>query len=281
MKTAGHREITTVALKDRLSPAALHLVLRANRESDDLSQQSNNAQHFDNCLKPSDFDCGLTFAKRLKRAALGYLGLASLETGAVRDGYVGSALYAMGRLLHAMQDFYSHSNWINLTGPASQIWNESFSNTGAPIPGTLKSGAWATWRDGPHEVLDPTPAAARPSYAEAKAGPLPPQPHYWESSEFYSKYLTGETLRHGELNKDQYYTIGDDVFFFKYQVRGYDVAFEDAKGHSRRKWEEFASELAQVTRPERAADILGVLKTWQIKDEDGVMGLARMRLQQL
>ena len=102
MNLPYHIEIVEKSLTDRFSPRALEEVILANLAQDDLpGLLLHPARHFDNDLIPQ---------------ALAYIQaehdriVASVEAA---DGGQ-SMRVAFGRLLHTAQDFYAHSNYVDL-----------------------------------------------------------------------------------------------------------------------------------------------------------------------
>lgn len=82
--------------------------------------------HFDNCDFPG--------------------GIENIQGGwdtidAAGSGYPETALAAFGALLHTTQDFYAHSNWIELHVDQSPIpvWDQTL----ASLPAQIVSGTWA------------------------------------------------------------------------------------------------------------------------------------------
>lgn len=117
MWRSAHRRITERALKDVLGPKALRRVIRANLRQD--LHQATSKFHFDNCA----FAEGIEYINEQFELALF---LCRSDEGA--------ALEAFGRIIHALQDFYSHSNWIELFWPIITLWDET-------IPKGLVSGS--------------------------------------------------------------------------------------------------------------------------------------------
>jgi hypothetical protein len=101
MHKDGHRLITREALRDQFSQRALEAILSANVYQDRLAGQIGHDEfHFDN-----------------NAFAQGYAYLAKNRTevrAALERGDVLPAWSAFGRLTHAVQDFYAHSNYVTL-----------------------------------------------------------------------------------------------------------------------------------------------------------------------
>lgn len=101
MKPSYHIAITSQALQERVVPHALQTILTANVRQDNLDGQLRHPEyHFDNN--------GLAEGQA-------YLdGQRDLLVQAVKAGELRSARQAFGRLTHAAQDFYAHSNYVAL-----------------------------------------------------------------------------------------------------------------------------------------------------------------------
>jgi hypothetical protein len=113
-----HRSITVQALKALFVPPALEWIIAANLGQDSLRGQiGHDEYHFDS----NAFEKSRTYLEHnraLARAALH-----------ARD--VASARSAFGRLTHACQDFYAHSNYIAL-------WLASFPSDALPSPAEVQ-----------------------------------------------------------------------------------------------------------------------------------------------
>lgn len=96
-----HRQITLQALQHRFSPSALQVVLRGNLGQDSWRGQIGHPEfHFDD----SCFSGGQAYLQ-LQR---------ELIQEALAQGQAEPAWLAFGRLTHAAQDFYAHSNYVRL-----------------------------------------------------------------------------------------------------------------------------------------------------------------------
>jgi hypothetical protein len=102
MNKLYHLEITTRALGDQFSPSALDEVIQANLGQDHIlrGQIGHPEFHFD----ANAFDESKAYMEK-NRACI----LPALQGG---DG--SSARSAFGRLIHAAQDLYAHSNYVDL-----------------------------------------------------------------------------------------------------------------------------------------------------------------------
>jgi hypothetical protein len=106
-----HERILREALGDVLGAPSLRAVIRANRRSD-LHQLAPH-YHFDSAPDPR------ALCRLWQRGLHTWLSRA-VELSAPRDAAAlrlvdrGGALAAFGRATHALADFYSHTNWIEL-----------------------------------------------------------------------------------------------------------------------------------------------------------------------
>jgi hypothetical protein len=101
MKQGYHIEITSEALQTRVSAHALQIIISANLSQDNLDGQLRHPEfHFDNN--------GLAEGQA-------YLdGQRDLLVDAMKAGQNRPARQAFGRLIHTAQDFYAHSNYVDL-----------------------------------------------------------------------------------------------------------------------------------------------------------------------
>ena len=96
-----HAEITKQALHQRFSAAALEKIIDANLYQDRiLAQIGHNEYHFDN----NAFEESYAYIEQQR----------ALVISALQANDMLSAWSAFGRLIHAAQDFYAHSNYIDL-----------------------------------------------------------------------------------------------------------------------------------------------------------------------
>jgi hypothetical protein len=101
MLQSVHADIVRRALAGRFSEAALQAVIRANLGQDDLRGQFGHDEfHFDN----NAFEQGRAYVEAQRARVL----------GALQAGDADAARAAFGRLTHAAQDFYAHSNYVDL-----------------------------------------------------------------------------------------------------------------------------------------------------------------------
>jgi len=101
MKTKYHIEITELALRDHFSPGALAEIVNANIRQDKIANQFGHDEiHFDG----SAFKQGFAYIDNQ---------LDIILQNIITDEYL-PARQAFGRMLHSWQDFYSHSNYVEL-----------------------------------------------------------------------------------------------------------------------------------------------------------------------
>jgi hypothetical protein len=109
-----HEEMTREVLSAHFSPRALEVIVAANRKQDALSGQiGHNEYHFDN----NAIDEGNRYIKEQR----GFVLAALLSPGVL------SAWIAFGRLIHTAQDFYAHTNYI-------QMWLDQHDGTPPAAP---------------------------------------------------------------------------------------------------------------------------------------------------
>jgi hypothetical protein len=109
-----HIEILRQALAGTFSPSALSNIINANVYQDRVSAQfGHDEYHFDN----NAFEKSYAYIEE-QRALL----VSSLQTNTVL-----SAWSAFGRLTHTVQDFYAHTNYVDL-------WLSLHANGGRPDP---------------------------------------------------------------------------------------------------------------------------------------------------
>ena len=96
-----HIEMTRLAIGDQFSSNAFEKIIAANLYQDRLlGQIGHDEYHFDG----GAFDKSYQYVEEQR----------TLTISSLRAGDTASAWSAFGRLTHAVQDFYSHSNYVNL-----------------------------------------------------------------------------------------------------------------------------------------------------------------------
>jgi hypothetical protein len=98
-----HIELTTSALQDHFSPGALEEIIAANLAQDALKNQLGSKAHFH--FDNNKIAVALTYVEGL-HAQIVDLATANHQGSRQRR--------ALGQLCHAVQDFYAHSNYVDL-----------------------------------------------------------------------------------------------------------------------------------------------------------------------
>jgi hypothetical protein len=100
MEKIYHEELTRSALDAVFSRGALDAIVTANLGQDSLLNLLKSRYHFDD----NDFDGAFAYAEAQEAAVV----------AALRDKDQEAAWAAFGRLTHAAQDFYAHTNYVAL-----------------------------------------------------------------------------------------------------------------------------------------------------------------------
>ncbi len=115
MRSKYHRQITTQALEGQVSPRALEAILRGNLRQDNLRGQIGHPEyHFDD----NTFSAGWAYIDQ-------HRGHIMSSITARRNPQ--PAWMSFGRLTHAVQDFYAHSNYLAL-------WQSHYPPEALPAP---------------------------------------------------------------------------------------------------------------------------------------------------
>lgn len=266
MLSSGHIKITNYAIGKRdISPYFLNIVNQANISSDSMQPSelpyalNFPPQHFTkndgDSLK--SLKLGADYIAKLRKLAVDELIEASNSCNAIDlpkknsnfIEHMHTALISLGRMFHAQQDFYSHSNWENLTGPEIRVWNESPDKPNIDAPKALKTCT-------PGKVSRYTANIFKNS----------------SDPEFYEKYLKPDIqLDHADMNKDYpnsfaskaflSHTIKDYHFPGKI-ISGYDLAFDDATEHTRREWMNILKTLKANTDSKTFNKVTDILRSY-------------------
>lgn len=198
----NHEDITATALSF-LRPDIV-TALQVGNVATDVQFFLVNANHFDDC----NFSGGSAVVASSQAEAVAQLdpSLASPETDAL-------ALRAFARSLHALQDFYAHTNWVELGGEV--LVDDSLTAFPSLRPYSLipSSGfVVVQGRKPKHTALTRDEAAAYPSNAvvEAKVGKkrapgLISGTVDYEQGDFCPASIA---MTHDELNKDKSTNVG-------------------------------------------------------------------------
>lgn len=112
-----HAEITRQALQDLFSNAAMKKIVAANLYQDRLAAQiGHDEYHFDN----NAFEKSYAYMEEQR----------ALTVTSLQSKDVATAWSAFGRLMHTAQDFYAHSNYVDL-------WLARHSNGSVPTPSDI------------------------------------------------------------------------------------------------------------------------------------------------
>jgi hypothetical protein len=117
MLTQYHKSITSKALKEHFGPRALEAIVAANLKQDNLSGQIGHDEfHFDN----NAFEQSNVFIEEQRAYTIS--SLQEMDTSA--------AWASFGRLIHTAQDFYAHTNYVDL-------WLARFDKQTPPPPSQI------------------------------------------------------------------------------------------------------------------------------------------------
>jgi hypothetical protein len=200
-----HGNITREALAagDTIASDALELVVQANRRSDwNLWEE---ARHFDNARDPVEI-CRLwgSGVNRWYEDAVKGIAPADREKRQLKNRT--EALNLFGKILHAVQDFYSHSNYIELSLPAPQPGFLLAECNPLNLPRDLQSGYFSV-RYG----LDGCPADGPPAgfrYCHSKLNKDTPGAPNHNAARFFA--TTATRLAWEELRRRVIATYGSD-----------------------------------------------------------------------
>ena len=140
MNAEYHIQVTTDSVGAHFASAALEDVIRANLATDEGLNQLRFARHFDNDM----FTRGWAFVRSEQKRLLmlAHVGGEALEMR-----------LAFGQLCHTVQDFYSHSNyvelWLDKNGGRARNSTEDIVSNESDIMEhpRLRSGHFKLWRD--------------------------------------------------------------------------------------------------------------------------------------
>jgi hypothetical protein len=193
----NHEAITQAAL-DFLRPDVL-LALVAGNVSTDAEFFLVNANHFDDC----NFTGGSTVVSTQQADAV-----AALDPGDATPAADAAAILAFSRSLHALQDFYAHSNWVELGGTAlvdSSLTAFPVIEPYAAIPSTgfvAIQGGKAKKTALNRDEAAPYPASAVVTY-KTKQGRVPGLISGTVDYEAGDFCPVSVAMTHDELNKDK------------------------------------------------------------------------------
>lgn len=137
-----HIEITKKSLGSFFSPASLREIARANVGQDSLGSLFGVQAHRHVC------DCSVADSLAYIEEEHTNLAALTLTTGAE-----GKQRAALGRLLHTVQDFYAHTNyvalWLSARGDTDSLDDATVDGLDPYILAhpRLQTAQWLTWRD--------------------------------------------------------------------------------------------------------------------------------------
>lgn len=210
----------------------LKLIITGNLDSDNLRTKkagiSDNynldAQHFNKASLP---ECE-KFLKQAEKVVVDDFTKAAKNTDiSEEDGDYTKAFYDLGRLTHTIQDFYAHTNYINLAGPNSDIWNESVSKPNVKNPKNFKTGKYTSRS----KILDKISIFFDKINIFSKK-------KYKNGKDYDKIYMQNSNHTHDMLNKDAIGTIADKAYEAKEGVSGFKTACEYAEKHTKKEWDE-------------------------------------------
>lgn len=128
MKTKYHIQITEAALNGQFSSKALNLILEANIGQDSLVfQVGHDHFHYDN----DSFQQADAYVEKLRNDCLEQ----------IRQAKLIDAWRSYGRLTHTIQDFYAHSNYIEIMLKESPGAEDlPIREPGSKLPDGIRSG---------------------------------------------------------------------------------------------------------------------------------------------
>lgn len=119
-----HFDLVSDTVDGHLPTEQILLITRGNLQQD--ANQFNSALHFDNCAFPE--------------GRSHYLACWEEIGSQIASGHKKEALITFGKILHSVQDFYAHSNWVELHLGENPIpvWDLNLDS----LPGDIVSGTY-------------------------------------------------------------------------------------------------------------------------------------------
>lgn len=280
-----HCNITTEALSKCFSKEALKLMCKANKDSDRYFLQVPRDQHF---IK-SNLKDGRKFVMKVKHEIINilteasrYLDAANSEVSTLDpqkhndlkyfkakhflNKLFGKAVYFMGRLSHAIQDFYAHTNWIHLTGVEQKIWNMRLKKINISIPDGFELKNCGI------NIVEEALGGFKKKYTRKNI-----EKKIIINKEFYEKIFLkpdkeNERITHRILGKDCEGTFADEIFGLYNRdengngISGFNIAFADALKHTFQIWIEIRRKLNDKLG-DSAKPLLDALSNWEPSDK--------------
>ena len=245
-----HSQVTTEALNSSFNDNALNYIEQGNLDSDKLRRKipditdgfDLNAQHFN---KTSLEKCD-EFLEKAQSVVVDDFVQAAKADDKDADEYYEQAFYDLGRLVHNIQDFYSHSNFVNLN--QDEIWNEDIKNPNIDGENKLKTGEY--------------------SYFSQFIDKINPFYKWFTEKNYEDMYEKTSTISHYGLNKDEPNTIADKIYKEKFGVSAFDLAIDFAQEHTEQKWREIDSILRQELTTTEYNNLCCEIASFELTEDD-------------
>lgn len=249
----NHRIITYNALQNSLNSSAVKYSAYGNLDSDKAPRKSVknvtdgysiNAQHSNNT---SLADCS-NFLSDANQVVIDDFKEALKADDSSKDELYNQAFYDFGRMIHSIQDFYSHTNWINENPDGVALWDES---ENANI-------------DNPDNFI--TSHYTQVGQFFTKIWPFTRK---YLDNNYESVYKEGlDSLSHYELNKDEKGTLADELFEKNEGKSGYELAAQDATEHTKQKWDDVLSQLKSSLSDEEYKELLKDIENFSSETDE-------------
>ena len=224
-----HSKITSSGLSEKLNQEALSYVTKGNLDSDKAPRKSTkdytdgyniDAQHSNNTTLAETS----AFLQDSTKIVVDDF-IEALNSTNNKEELYQQAFYDFGRLTHSIQDFYSHTNWINQTDGEIIPWNEDSEEINLDNPENLTMTKYNQFS----QFLE-------------KINPI----HKWLVSFSYDAYYNkgNKDFSHYTINKDKENTIADSLYKDNNNGKSaFELANKTATAHTEQKWKEVTSEL--------------------------------------
>ena len=260
-----HERITANALKRFFSTKALKVINNANLDSDGVKSIDLHAIkiHFITAQHVTNENINGTakFISVLQQNATDSLvSLSDAINNSTKkvDESVAKSLYPLGRMFHAIQDVYAHTNWIDLVrqhNNKKEIWNE---NPFSPnINGSFK---FCNFRI-PNELGCSIVSTLNKIFHGIYEKPVSYQKYFLEPA------APGKMISHFNMNLDTKGTVHDVEFRKKYGISGFKEALKLANKHTEAKWLTIQQKLNERLGNDKAEQLFNFLKNWDAPDD--------------
>jgi len=144
----NHDDATQPALDCRVSPDAMEAIKQANKAVDD-DPNYDPTEHFDRDPTKTSDQCFRESVKHVQAKK-------AEAIAAINGCHTEAAIKAIGEALHKIQDFYAHSNYVDLSVADQKTLRDAFENPDimdavkVPLPNNLRLAAYINWgKDSP------------------------------------------------------------------------------------------------------------------------------------